>query len=200
MSRRVFAAVIGFFLTGLALALLLVPEVIRAIAPLDNVVSTLTEQDPRVLMLVVSVAVGLLGLAVSRGRPQQTHLGSEPIRLVSETPETAQTERRTRPGAALDEQLTIAVEGDETAAVALRESLRERAVRTLASDPATSVEAARAAVDDGSWTDDSLVAVYLGRETLPLSARLRAWLDPGAEQRRRARRTVAAIERAGPDE
>jgi hypothetical protein len=197
MNRNAALAALGAVATVLAVGLTLAPGTVRVLAPLDTAVGRLQAQDPRVLLLLAGAAVGLLGVAVAWGRPRRERSGSGPARLTGGDPEAPATDRRPQPGDGLDGQLDLAVEGDETARRAVRETLRTHAVRRLVAAEGQDGAAAREAVESGTWTGDRLAAAYLGSGPLPLSARVRAWLDPAAEQRRRVRRAVAAVEEVG---
>lgn len=75
----------------------------------------------------------------------------------------------------------------------LRDDLQETAVDALRA-AGESPEGARRRIEQGEWTDDDLAAGFLGDAApIPLLARLRGWLDGGAEGRRRLRRSVDAV-------
>lgn len=144
------------------------------------------------MVVAVGLFAVLVALVVSRSASRRQSIGGDgPARLVERPPEAVEGDGPTAPGSTLDARLD---RDDRAPRAAVRETLRATAVRRLAR--ATGDEAAaRTAVADGTWTDDTLVAAFLGEGTPPLSARLRAWLDPAGEHRRRVERSLAAIDR-----
>lgn len=77
----------------------------------------------------------------------------------------------------------------------VRERLRVTLVETLVAG-GTDRERAWTAIEEGAWTDDPVAAAVLAQTRRPpatLRLRLRSWLFPGREVRRRTRRAVAAI-------
>jgi len=84
----------------------------------------------------------------------------------------------------------------------VRGQLRETLVAALVAG-GTEREAAIAAIEAGTWTDDPVAAGALSEAywpSEPLRQRLRNWLFPGEEVRRRTRRAVAEIATVGDDE
>ena len=111
----------------------------------------------------------------------------------STPPEEVTVDPLTITGGGIDRAYQDAVEtGEPQAAV---EPLRDRAVAVERAVSGVDEQTARRRVADGEWTDDDLAASVVGSEvTIPVVARLRAWLDPTAEADRRLSRVVAAIE------
>ncbi len=109
-----------------------------------------------------------------------------------------------RPGRAFDHALarTVAqLEADPNAdaweADRVREDL-ETAVVAVQAARGASLNAARAAVESGTWTDDRVAAAFLGGPEAPgvsLWRRVYAWLYPARAFRRRVERVVVAVER-----
>lgn len=192
MRRGAIAGTLGLLVTLLAAGVVFAPETLRAIGPVDTAIETIDAQDPRSLLLGVGFLASLSALVVSRASASTTGRGPGPI--VDDPPEGVTAERGTTPGSAVDGRVERAA--DDGDADPVRASLRASAVRTLARDPEVSTEAASQAVESGTWTDDPLASAFLRERPAPLRARLRAWLDPGREHRRRVERTVEAIEDA----
>lgn len=76
----------------------------------------------------------------------------------------------------------------------LRATLADTAMSAYAQHEGVPRSTAAAAIEQGRWTDDALAAGVVGGEP-PRRARLRMWLAPGRERRRRIERTTTAIER-----
>lgn len=95
--------------------------------------------------------------------------------------------------AGIDSQIERAVAGDRQAIEAVRERLRALVRDRYRDVQADGTEALRS----GGWTRDDVAGRFLAVEDTspePWSDRLRLWLDPVGERRRRIARTVAAIE------
>ncbi|MEZ3143158.1 hypothetical protein [Halobaculum sp. MBLA0143] len=106
--------------------------------------------------------------------------------------------------------VTVAADGDDRIADAAtvghsghgmaRERLTDAAVETLTTVRDVDETAARAAVADGSWTDDPRAAAYLADGETPTvspTTRLRDWFA-GERRARRVRATARAIRRLDP--
>lgn len=197
MRQGVLAGGLGLAATLLALALVLVPGAVRSIAPLDSAVAAVESTDSRTLMLAVGLLAGLITTAVARTRRSDQTAASRPRPLVERPPEVVTSGYRARPGESLDQQVEHAVAGESAAGDQVRETLRAAAIRRLARDPSVDSGTAERTVQRGEWTDDELAAAFLGSWQPSVGARLREWLDPEAERRRRIDRTLTAIERIG---
>jgi hypothetical protein len=80
----------------------------------------------------------------------------------------------------------------------VQRSLRQSVVAVRTHDGSRTPDEVNEELDDGTWTDDRVVAAFLGRESAPdvsLSRRLYAWLYPERAYRSRVERTVDEIER-----
>lgn len=137
----------------------------------------------------VGVVAGVQGLRYALRRRTVTVLETE----------TGDTERRYRvpvPGDDVDRELARpdGWRGNRGSA-AVRERIREAAVRTLVlRDNCTEAEA-EARLEEGSWTDDPVAARYLGADaSVPLRTRLRLVVRGGVSTTR-ANRAVAAVGR-----
>ena len=92
---------------------------------------------------------------------------------------------------------------DPFGSTALHSRLRRAAIDRIASVDDVDVETAVDRVDAGHWTDDRLVASFLGDETAPdapLRWRLVAWLYADRAVERAADRTITAIDAYSEDE
>ena len=184
MSRlRQAVGVVGLLGSVLVLALVLSPAT-AAIRPVELVASALPTAQPDLLVAGVGLVVGLAATVLSR-------VGSDdPVPpLVSIPPEPAQSSTATT-GQEFDDAIARTDRDEE-----IQESLRTTAVATLVQQSGFDPDRARTAVREGTWTDDRLAAAFVGSGPFPLVSRLRAWLDPVAERRRRVERTLLAIER-----
>ncbi|WP_265110093.1 DUF7269 family protein [Halosolutus halophilus] len=77
----------------------------------------------------------------------------------------------------------------------VRRRLVDGATRVLTTKRGFAPEAAREAVESGTWTGDPVAAAFLADDLRqPVRERLHAAIDPGAAYQRRVRRTLAAIE------
>lgn len=201
MSRRTRVGtairVFGVLAAVAAAGLLLVPESVLGFPAVSALVAALAGLDPRRFVLLLSGAVGLLALvlALIRGAGRPTLEGFDEFR---ERPPEAVTESEApRSGVAFDRRIAAAVEGSEDGEAAVRERLRSSAVQAYARTTGTDEPAARATVAMGRWTDDATAAAFLaapGGPSPSLGSRIRLWLDPAAERRRRVEATVAALE------
>lgn len=188
MAVRAVAGVVGAAVTLVALAFVLAPDSVGAVLPLQQFVT----EDPRLTVVAIAALIGLVSVAFARSGGTKSQPDPD---IVDEPPETVPETGTTAPGSALTYRIDRAADGDEGAATDVRDVLRTSALRTLARDPSVDTAAAEERLQSGSWTEDTLAAAYLGGGTLPVSARLREWLAPERERRRRIERTVAAIER-----
>src|SRR6056297_248601 len=121
----------------------------------------------------------------------------------SRDPERASAADRTRTGEAFDARVEAACDGDGRALRAVESNLADAAASAYARRADCPPDEAESAVATGAWTDDRTAAALLGDESGPhfsLVARLRAWLDPAAERRRRVERAVEAVGRVLDDE
>lgn len=198
MRVRVLGA-LGAALTLGAAAVLVRPDLADS---LSGVVAVLESQDPKRLLLALGSVVGAYaawtartgssdGFSESEG-PATRFDGDDP-------PEAVSAADRTRTGASFDGRIEAACSGDESAADAVRSTLSETAASAYARAADRTPEEARRAVETGAWTDDATAAAFLAGDGGPgfsLWARLRAWLDPETERRRRVERTVEAVGQA----
>lgn len=193
--RRTLVTLAVLLALGAAAALVFAPEVLAPVRDaLTPVYEAIESTEPDQLLLVgvgLTAAVAVLVLTVRRLSGGD---GADPV-LVAEDrrpPESTSVEPATVSGYLADEAIRRVESLDD--ARDQREPLRETAIealRTAGERP----ERARERLERGAWTDDELAAGFLGEAApVPLLARLRGWLDGGAEGRRRLVRSIDAID------
>ncbi len=195
---------LGGLLTGTAAGLVFAPAPLLGAVPVETAVRTVSGTDPTALSLWTVLAV-LAALAVVSWSPTGSGYvpgaGAETAfgRALADTPEGVTDDRRQVAAAELDADLTRAVVDGGEAFAEVREALFRTAVTAYAEyervDPETR---SYAAVASGEWTDDPTAAAFLAEEDGPtpgLLARVRLWLTPERERRRRVDETLAAIRR-----
>ncbi|NHN58802.1 MULTISPECIES: hypothetical protein [Halorussus] len=202
MRTRVLGG-LGALLTLAAAAVVVSPALAdRASAA----VGFLESRDPERVLLVLGSVVGAYAAWAARaGRPDRPPTDAAAARFsdLGPRPESVTAVDRTRTGESFDDRVARACEGDERAFRAVRVALADTAADAVARADDVSPERARRAVESGAWTDDRIAAAFLAGESgpdFPLPARLRAWLDPAAERRRRIDRTVDAANRVLDEE
>lgn len=195
MMNRLQTALGGFGILATLFGLGLLLELDPLLSgPVESVTDSLASVNPLTLMLVLGLLTGLL-IAVTAW-PRSTSTARTAVErqfddAVGGPPDAVGTapERSDLLGAELE--LGIRQGGEQWHAV--RSSLFETAVRTYAQGVGARPATARAMVESGDWTEDSLAAGVLRGDAPPL-ARLRLWLAPERERRRRVERTLEAIE------
>ncbi|MFB6193689.1 MAG: hypothetical protein ABEI75_01370 [Halobaculum sp.] len=195
MIRRVLTAAVAaaaVAVLAVAVGLALAPTATLGVLPApERVLAASREFGGRIAVGVVGAAlVSLAWRFAGSGGRIRTDDRLDTTR--GPPPETVAVDPRTVAGGGIDERLARLAERGEPGAVG--DLLRERAVaveRTTGVDR----ETARDRVARGAWTDDRLAAAVIGEETpVPVAARLRAWLDPAGETRRRVRHTLDALD------
>lgn len=191
---------LGTLATLVGTALLVAPEQVRQIAAVDRfVVATTTVPQAGLVVLTGTLACGyVLFAARSRTTPESEETADDAQRrfeaVRERPPEAVTAERQTLTAADVDGELENAVSGAEDELLEVRETLRTLVAQENENDRGETIE-------DGSWTADPVAAAFLAGPagpTMPISSRLRLWLAPERERRRRIERTLTAIEeRAG---
>ena len=192
-----------------ALATLLAAAVVVAPGLADRlsaVVSLLDSRDPQRLLLVLGSVVGTYAAWAARGgRPDRAPTDGPAARFdaTDDRPERVSAADRARTGEAFDASVADACDGDERALDAVQSTLSDAAASAHARAADRGPEQAELAIETGAWTGDRTAAAFLAGvsgPSFPLRSRLRAWLDPAAERRRRIERTVGEVERVLGDE
>jgi hypothetical protein len=147
--------------------------------------------------IVAAVAVVVARASAAESVPADTPATArfDAGSAVSDTdqPAPASTERAVV-AEQVDADLRTAIrQGGESLAEA-RALLRATAVEVCGDTAEASAERAERAVADGTWTDDAVAARFLA-ERSTWRSRLRLWVAPARERRRRIERTIGAIER-----
>ena len=194
-SRRAVLGGVGAVAAATAFGLAVAPE-IADVPPIDTLVALTAGLDrTQAVLLASTVVAGYVVLARAAGGQSESppDLFDRACRNPPETPTThttAQTAART------DATIDRAVTGEQRAVTEVRHSLAATAAAVHAAATDTDRTRAEAAIEAGEWTEDPVAAAFLASsESPPIGARLRLWLTPRRERRRRIERTLAAIER-----
>ena len=200
MSRLTFGRVVrgGVVLTALVLAgLAALPLVVPGTAdlPVVRALPSLVGDDAGSVALVAAVVLGfLLGVL---GLFPDGDADDAPFDALRERPPEAVTAgAQARAGGGFDGRLARAAERGGGSMDDVRTRLREVAAESHAAATGLDAETARARIEAGEWTDDRTARAFLasGRDVTPsLTSRIRLWLDPPTERRRRVRATVDEI-------
>lgn len=194
---------LGALVTVVAAAFVVVPDTLLGVPAVAATVEGLAGLEPTTVMLAASAVAGLYVAVASRtGSGSATDASPADERFAAAAgdspPEAVMADRRRQTAAGLDATLAEGIEAGGDALTATRETLFATAVDTYAEARAVPREAAREAVERGTWTDSPEAARFLAGDRGPepgLLARIRLWLTPERERRRRVEATVAAIER-----
>lgn len=198
MIRRVASVLLvaGLLVGGplaVAVALAVAPgETLNALPEAEQVLRLSRELEGRIAVGVVGATlVTLAWWFAGAGGRVRTDERLDATR--GPPPETVAVDPRTVTGGGVDARFGDLVDrGDPDAVGGV---LRDRAVAVERTAAGVDRETARDRVARGAWTDDRLAAAVVGADTpVPVAARLRAWLDPAGETRRRLRRTLTALD------
>lgn len=198
--RTALFGALGALATGTGAGLLLVPEFLLGIGPVDAAVTALSGVETTTVGAVAGALVLAALLVAARTRPVPERAGdpssvdSRFERIATAPPERA-TVGSALTGAAVERDVGRAIEEGGDAMREVRALLYETATSAYAERAGVSELRAATAVDRGEWTADPVAARFLAREPLPPSMRVRRWLVPTQEREHRIERTVAAIER-----
>jgi hypothetical protein len=189
--RTVVFGTVGLLATAVAVSLVFAPTVAG-----ESLAAVFGRADPTTILLAGSLVVGFC--AVFAGWLAGFPGGGSPTAFdvaVDSPPEAVTATESQLFAADIDAAIDDAVAGDDAAMDTVTERLATAATTAYAIGAGASREAASQAVQSGTWTDDAVAAALLAPdEPQSLLARLRLWLDPESERRRRIRRTVDAIE------
>ncbi|EMA28993.1 DUF7269 family protein [Haloarcula japonica] len=191
--RTVVFGTVGLLATAVAASLVFAPT-----AAGESLVAVFGNVAPTTALLAGSLTVGLYAvLAGWLGGGSSTAFD---VAVDSPPEDVTATERRIF-AADIDTAIDDAVAGDDAAMDTVTERLTAAATTAYAIGAGVSQASAHQAVRAGTWTDDAVAAALLAPdEPQSLLARLRLWLDPESERRRRIRRTVDAIEQVSGGE
>ena len=191
---------LGGLLTGMAVTLVFAPGLVLGTAPAVVAVRVVSGADPTAVSLLTTLFVAAV-LVVVLWSPTAGDAGAETEtafeRGLADAPEAVTDDRQRITAAGLDASLRRSTADGGSQFLTARQALARTAVGVYAEhervDPAT----ARAAVEGGEWTDDRTAAAFLaeGEPTPTVLERVRLWLTPERERRRRVDRTIAAIRR-----
>lgn len=186
-------ALAALALVGLAALPLVAPS--TADLPLVRALPSLVGEDAGSVALVAAVCLGFL-VGVLALLPSGTD-ADDPFEALRERPPEAVTAgSEARAGGEFDARLARAAETGDASMADLRTRLRSLAAESHAAATGIDHETARERVRTGEWTDDRTARAFLAshRDVTPsVTSRVRLWLDPPAERRRRVRVTVAEI-------
>ncbi|RDI69598.1 DUF7269 family protein [Halopelagius longus] len=198
MNRlRAFAGFLGVVAVAVAVALVVgvVPD-----GPVATAESAVASVDTGAYLFGLAAVAVLSGAWFSRRRPAPRPRTDAEARFESlrdAPPEAATGSSAPRPGGRFDGLLAEATDGrSEGSMRAVRDRLRALAAETYADVRNAPADEARRAVESGEWTDDRLAAATVADgddASYPFGSRLRLWLDPARERRRRAERTLDAV-------
>jgi hypothetical protein len=180
-------------LAGLAALPLAVPG--TADLPVVRALPSLVGDDAGSVALVAAVVLGVLTAVLALLRDGDAD--DAPFDTLRERPPAAVTAgSQARAGGGFDGRLARAAERGGGSMDDVRTRLREVAAESHAAATGLDAETARAHIETGEWTDDRTARAFLasGRDVTPsVTSRVRLWLDPPTERRRRVRVTVDEI-------
>jgi hypothetical protein len=193
----------GAILTALSTVVVFVPEFVRSIGPVDALAGLLSGVGATVLLTLGTAVAAIYLAAIARaptGGPPDTRSVAERRfdRARVRPPEAVTADRRQVTAASVDADVDSAVETGGEELATLREALSRTAVEVYADRADVDTGPAREAVAAGTWTGDPTAAAFLAGDRGPgpdPRARLRLWLSPEHERRRRIDRTLAEIRR-----
>jgi hypothetical protein len=203
MRLRVAAfGTLGLAATGFGVGLLVAPDLLLDVGPVEEGVTALAEADRSRLILGASLVSVLYVALAARSRPggasgEISAADSQFAATITDRPEGVTADRRGIAAAGIELQVEAAAQSGGTELGELRSTLRDTAVGVYASVTETDSETARALIERGEWTEDTVASAFLAGangQTSSVVARLRLWLIPERERRHRIERTIAAIE------
>lgn len=203
LSKTVLLGGLGTLIVLLTAVILIRSDLLLAVPQAQSILQEVAEMDHN--RLVVSVALLLLLYAIWSGRQttiRETKTESaEPDEDLFSTaqerpPEKVTASRRPVTNESVETTIKHAINGDHQALQRVRSNLESVAVKALMHRDGLDSNAAVAAVERGTWTDSHIAAAFLAsnsHEPFSLLDRLRLWLDPVTERRRRITRTIEEI-------
>jgi hypothetical protein len=206
--RFVLFGVLGAIATGFGVGLLVAPELLLDVGPVEGFVTTLTGTEPTMVGLVSGLVAGVYLGVTARSRPEPdtipaaTSADSRFDMAATQPPEEATTNPRRLTASSLDDDIETAVETGGESLQQVRSKLFETATAVYADAMELDPEQARAAIARGQWTRDPAAIAFLAGPNgarPPLARRVRLWLTPGRERRLRIERTIDAIQRVAEE-
>jgi hypothetical protein len=195
---------VGIASTLLGVLAVTTPGLVAGTEPLATLVRTLSDVEVSKLLLAGCVTVGIVVVRFawrSAGSDRASRVDGDPAgefdRLLDAPPEAVTVETARPTAADLDAAVDRAVAGDAAALAAVGDRLADLAADRLVRYRGYAPPGAADAVAAGTWTDDRVAAAFLSGDHGPIhsfGSRLRLWLDPEAERRRRLDRTVGAVD------
>jgi len=202
---RTVLGTVGIASTLLGVLAVTNPGLVAGTEPLATLVRTLSDVGLSKLLLGGCVTVGFAVVRLAWRSPggdeSGDRAGEDPAtafdRLLDAPPEAVTVETARPTAAALDATVDRAVAGDAAALAEVSDRLAGVAADRLVRYRGYAPPAAADAVAAGTWTDDRVAAAFLSESHGPIhsfGSRLRLWLDPETERRRRLDRTVGAVD------
>lgn len=202
-ERRAVVGGVGVAATLVGVLAVVQPALVAGTEPFASLVALLSDGPVRAALLAVVV---LVGLSVVWGTDRlygesdadtEDREAADRFEDVLETPpERVTADETAATGRSFDAAVDRAVAGDDSALERVRERLADVAVARLVRYAGHTPESAERAVATGAWTRDYDAAAFLAGPNGPgpaRRARLRHWLDPETERRRRLTRTLDAV-------
>ncbi len=193
---------LGALATVFGALFVFVPTLVSPGGPLGPVAEPLATAGPKAVMTAAATIVGLYLLVAARGDADgMSDLADAERRFDAartDPPEAVTADRRVMTGAGIDADVQLAVTGGGRPLRTVRDLLREQAAAAYADSQGASDDEAVRAVEAGTWTDSREAAAFLGDESGPkasVPSRVRLWLAPERERRRRIDATLDEIER-----
>lgn len=195
---------LGALATVFGALFVFVPTLVAPGGPLGPVAEPLAAAGPKAVMTAAATMVGLYLLVAARARSDVdgTNGLSDAERRFdaarTDPPEAVTADQRVMTGAGIDADVQLAVTGGGRPLRTVRDLLREQAAAAYADSQGASDDEAVRAVEAGTWTDSREAAAFLGDESGPtasIPSRVRLWLAPERERRRRIDAALDEIER-----
>ncbi|ADQ69393.1 hypothetical protein C499_12510 [Halogeometricum borinquense DSM 11551] len=188
-ALRTVAGLAGIVVVAVTIGL--VAGVVTPVSALSERVSSL---DGEQYLLALAAVLLLGGLWFARRRASSTSDRFTELREMP--PEGASAPASIRVGGRFDRVVGNALSSDDDDAMTpVVTRLRETATGLYADVANVDQQTARRCIRNGEWTDDELAAAFLaaGSGQAPLRSRIRVWLDPPRERRRRVDATLDAL-------
>jgi len=183
--RGVLAGAVTLLGAGLVVA----PDAVQAIPPIGALSAALGDVGATDLAVGLAVLVALVAVVATRSDARGPPDWEDPFRV----PRERAGDRTGSIGAGTDRLIERACERGGEDLDAVRGRLRRVAVAAVASSRGVPEARAEDLVAAGDWTDGAVAAAFVGDSPVPIRSRVRGWIDPPAERRRRIEATVEAV-------